>query len=48
MAKPPVIPELFAGDKSWDEWINHFESVAEVCGWDEDDRLMWLHVRLSR
>lgn len=47
MAKPAVIPELFSGDKSWDDWIDHFESVAEVCGWDEAARLKWLRVRLS-
>ena len=41
-AKPLVIPELFAGDKSWDDWIDHFESVSEVCGWDEANKLKWL------
>ena len=46
-AKPPVIPELFSGDKSWDDWIYHFESVAEVCGWDADNKLKWLRVRLT-
>ena len=46
-AKPSVIPELFSGDKSWDDWIYHFESVAEVCGWDTDNKLKWLRVRLT-
>ena len=42
-----MIPELFTGDKSWDEWIDHFESVAEVCGWDDVNKLKWLCIRLS-
>jgi len=45
--KPPVLPELYSGDKTWDEWIDHFESVAEVCGWDATKKLKWLRVRLS-
>lgn len=46
-AKPPVIPELYTGEKSWDEWVDHFDSVAQVCGWDEANKLKWLRVRLS-
>ena len=45
--KPAVIPELYEGDKSWDVWIDHFESIAEVCGWDDASRLKWLRVHLS-
>lgn len=46
-AKPPVIPELYTGEKSWDEWIDHFDSVVAVCGWDEVNKLKWLRVRLT-
>ena len=46
-SKPSVILELFTGDKSWDEWINHFESVADVCGWDKENKLKWMRMRLS-
>ena len=45
--KPPVIPELYTGEKSWDEWIDHFDSVAQVCGWNAAAKLKWLRVRLS-
>ena len=45
--KPLVIPHLFSGDKSWDEWIDHFESVADVCNWDDATKLKWLRVRLG-
>ena len=45
--KHAVIPELYERDRSWDVWIDHFESIAEVCGWDDASRLKWLRVRLS-
>ena len=47
-AKPTVVPELFTGDKSWDEWIDHFESVADICGWEDENKLKWMRARLSR
>lgn len=47
MSKPPVLPEIYTGEKNWDEWIDHFESVAAVCGWDEAAKLQWLRVRLT-
>ena len=27
-SKPVVFPELYNGDKSWDDWIDHFDSMA--------------------
>ena len=42
-----MLPELYMDKKSWDEWIDHFESVADVCGWDVEKKLKWIHVRLS-
>ena len=44
--KPPVIPELYTGEKSWDKWVDHFDSVSQVCGWDDANKLKWLRVRL--
>lgn len=46
-SKPAVLPELYSGEKSWDEWIDHFDSVATVCGWDDAAKLKWLRVRLT-
>ena len=43
-ARPIVLPEIFDGTQSWDEWVFHFESVATVNGWDETDKLKWLRV----
>ena len=31
---PVIIPNMYLGDGSWEEWINHFESLALVNGWD--------------
>ena len=47
MSRPAVLPELYTGEKSWDEWIHHFESVATVNGWDGAAKLNWLCVRLT-
>lgn len=47
MNKPAVLPEIYTGDKSWDEWIDHFDSVATVCEWDDAAKLKWLRVRLT-
>ena len=30
--KPVVLPNVFPGEKNWDEWIDHFDSVAAVNG----------------
>ena len=47
MSKPPVLPEIFTGEKNWDEWIDHFERVATLCEWDDAAKLKWMHVRLT-
>ena len=47
MSRPAVLPELYTGEKSWDEWIHHFESVATVNEWDGAAKLNWLCVRLT-
>ena len=47
VSKPAVLPEVYSGEKSWDDWIDHFDSVATVCGWDDEAKLKWLRVRLT-
>ena len=47
MSKPPVLPELYTGEKSWIEWMDHFESIAAVCEWNDEAKLKWLRVRLT-
>ena len=47
MSSRPVIPELFVGEKSWYECIDHFESVVEVCDWDNTNMIKWLCMHLA-
>ena len=46
--RPVITPEPYNGEASsrWDQWIVHFDSVAQINGWDESARLLWLQVRL--
>ena len=46
-SRPLVLPDPFNGTGSWDDWIDHFASVAAVNEWDEDKQLLWLKVRLT-
>ena len=45
--RPLVLPEIFDGDGSFTEWICHFESVSDVNGWSDEDKLLWIRVRLT-
>ena len=46
---PGITPEPYNGEASsrWDQWIVHFDSVAQINGWDDPTRLLWLQVRLT-
>ena len=44
-SKPLVLPEMFNGEGSWDNWITHFENVAAVNKWDVAAQILWLKVR---
>ena len=48
-ARPVVIPELFSGEGSarWDDWINHFDRIADVNDWDDAKKKKWLPARLT-
>ena len=45
-SRPLVLPETFDGEKDFDEWISHFEDVADLNGLSDGDKLCWLKVRL--
>lgn len=49
ISRPLVTPEAYNGesDASWDEWIEHFESVSRLNAWDKPTKLLWLTVRLT-
>ena len=47
-SKPLITPEAFTGDGSWEEWIDHFECVADVNKCESNaEKLKWLKVRLT-
>ena len=43
--RPLVSPDTYSGDRNWTYWVEHFEVVALVNGWDEPTKLLWLPVR---
>ena len=45
--RPLVSPDTYSGDRNWTDWVEHFEAVAVVNGWDEPTKLLWLPVRLT-
>lgn len=45
--RPLVSPEIFSGESNWTDWVDHFETVATVNGWDDATKLTWLPVRLT-
>ena len=47
VSRPVVIPETFSGEESWYDWLDHFESVAEVNKWDNAAKLLWLRARMT-
>lgn len=44
--RPVVLPEPYNGEGSWTDWYEHFESVAAVNRWKNEEKLLWLRVRL--
>ena len=45
--KTVVLPDAYAGDGNWDEWLDHFGNVAAVNKWTPEQKLLWLKVRLT-
>ena len=47
-AKPVVLllPDTYDGISSWDDWICHFENVADVNDWDDEKKFKFLKARL--
>ena len=48
-AKPVALPKVFVGDgkQSWSDWVDHFESVADVNEWDAANKKKWIQARLT-
>ena len=44
---PLVLPKKFDGTGNFKEWISHFESVAAINKWNEEEKGLWIRVRLT-
>ena len=44
---PLVLPERFNGTGNFNEWISHFEGIAAINKWTDNDKSLWLKVRLT-
>ena len=42
-----ITPEPFLGKQSWEDWIDQFKSIAAINGWSDEQKLVWLKVRLT-
>ena len=45
--RPVIVPEYFSGEEPYEDWADQFEAIAEINGWDDDQKLKWLKVRLK-
>ena len=45
--RPVIVPEYFTGEGSFEDWIDQFESIAEINHWNDGQKLMWLKVCLT-
>ena len=46
-SRPVALPEVFNGEGSWTDWLDHFESVADVNEWDAAAKKKWIRARLT-
>ena len=45
-SRPVATPETYSGEGHFDEWTDHFESVAVLNEWTDAQMAQWLAVRL--
>ena len=45
-SRPVATPETYSGEGHFDEWTDHFESVAVLNEWTDTQMAQWLAVRL--
>ena len=42
-----VLPEKFDSMGNFEEWISHFESITVLNKWNEEEKTLWILVRLT-
>ena len=45
--RPLVLTEKFDGTGNFEEWISHFESISAINNWNEEEKNLWVRVRLT-
>ena len=45
--RPLIPPDPFSGKRIWESWLRHFEDVAAVNSWDDEQKIFWLRVRIT-
>ena len=45
--RPLVLPEKSDGTGNFREWISHFESISANNNWNEEEKNLWVQVRLT-
>ena len=48
--RPYTLPEIFKGEEKQglSDWVDHFESITVVNGWNADDKKKWIRAQLIR
>ena len=47
-SRPVIVLECFSDKECYEDWIDQFESIADINHWNERQKLMWLKIRLTR
>ena len=47
MIRLVVSPDTFNSEDSFNSWIDHFEGVTSLNKWSNDNKLLWLQIRLT-
>ena len=45
--RPVITPEPFSRKWSWEDWIDQFETIPLINGWNDEQELILLKVRLT-
>ena len=44
---PVITTKPFSGKQPWEDWIDQFETIATINGWNNEQKLIWLKVQLT-
>ena len=44
--RPVITTKPFLGEQPWEDWIDQFETIAMIIGWNDEQKLICLKVQL--